>query len=828
MADATVKCWGQNQAGQLGNETTVNAAAPVSAVHLPCGGKGTSNTCSGCVPTTCQAQKVSSGSIADGCGGTLLCGVDQPKLAAGNGFSCGLVGDGSARCWGVNDKGQLGDETLRTRYQPTSVDGAALPVAGVSGAVAVVAGDAHACALLGTGKVRCWGSHGNGQLGLGSAADSAPHFAAAEVVGISTAVAISAGALHTCAVLASGAVQCWGLNSSGQLGDGTNIQRIAPANVEGLSGIIAVRAGLNFTCALTQGGLVKCWGANSNGQLGNGTTASLVPRNVAGVSAVTELTAAALGQFAAVVLADGTAQAWGLNTYGQLGDGTTTFRPQAVGVMGLKAATSIRAGAYHACARLGDGSVKCWGYNYYGQLGDTTTTNRTLPVAAAEVSSATQLATGNNHTCAALQDGSLKCWGQNGFGQLGNETSINASSAAAVANFPCGGGGTSVVCGCTPTTCQAQKASSGSIADGCGGTLLCGSGAATVAGGNGFGCAIDGSGGVKCWGSNGSGQLGDGTTSSSTKPVAVKGVVGAVQVAAGESHACALVNSGAVWCWGYNLYGQLGLGTPGDFAPHAPGAVPGLTNAIKISAGRLHTCAVIADGTARCWGYNNSGQLGDGTTLQRTAPVAVVELSGLVDIASAYSTTCALKQTGLVKCWGSNGSGQAGNGNASAVTPMNVAGLTQATALASGPNAQHACALVSGGAVRCWGTNSNGQLGDNSTIARNLPISVSGISGATAISAGTSHTCATLGDGTGRCWGYNYYGQLGDNTTTQRLMPTPVTGLSGAVGVGAQWLATCFAVTGGGVKCAGYNTTGGLGDGSTAHKTAVVSTGGLP
>ena len=307
------------------------------------------------------------------------------------------------------------------------------------------------------------------------------------------------------------------------------------------------------------------------------------------------------------------------------------------------------------------------------------------------------------------------------------------------------------------------------------------------------------------------------------------GASDAVAIAAGEAHACALLASGKVRCWGSHAYGQLGTGNAADSVPHFKSLeVNGVSGAVGITAGRLHTCAVLADGSAKCLGYNANSQIGDGTTLQRTAPVAVVELTGLVDIASAYSTTCALKQTGLVKCWGSNGSGQAGNGNASAVTPMNVAGLTQATALASGPNAQHACALVSGGAVRCWGTNSNGQLGDNSTIARNLPISVSGISAATAISAGTSHTCATLGDGTGRCWGYNYYGQLGDNTTTQRLMPTPVTGLSGAVGVGAQWLATCFAMTGGGVKCAGYNTTGGLGDGSTTHKTAVVSTGGLP
>ncbi|MBI5607326.1 MAG: hypothetical protein HY902_00430, partial [Deltaproteobacteria bacterium] len=270
-ADGSVQCWGDNPSGALGNETVADSLVPVSAVNVPCGNVGTPVTCSGCVPTTCAAQKATSGTIADGCGGTLLCGVDAGKLATGTAFTCALPGDGSVRCWGQNDKGQLGDGTQRVRYQSTWVDGPPANVSGITKAIAVSAGNMHACAVLSTGKIRCWGSHSNGQLGFGGAADSAPHFDPVEVSGISTAIDVSAGHLHTCAVLADGTVKCWGYNYHGQLGDGTTSQRILPLQVGGIAGAIAVRAGYNFSCALTQAGQVKCWGDAYNGQLGSGT-----------------------------------------------------------------------------------------------------------------------------------------------------------------------------------------------------------------------------------------------------------------------------------------------------------------------------------------------------------------------------------------------------------------------------------------------------------------------------------------------------------------------------------------------------------------------------
>ncbi len=828
FADASVQCWGQNQAGQLGNETTINSATPVIAVNLPCGGGGTSKTCAGCVPTTCQAQKATSGSIADGCGGTLLCGVDKPKIATGNGFSCILVGDGTVRCWGQNSLGQLGDGSQRVRYQPTTVDGAPAPVGGITNALAVVAGDSHACALLSTGKIRCWGSQSNGQLGTGAAADSAPHFDSVEVSGISTAVAVSAGRLHTCAALADGTLKCWGYNGSGQLGDGTTSQRVLPQGVAGISGAIDVQAGNAFSCALTQGGLVKCWGDASSGQLGSGSTASLVPRNVPGLTGAVALSTASLGQFSCALMADGTLQCWGLNSTGQLGDGSVTTRTLPVGVMSLKGATAIDTGYTHTCARISDGSLKCWGNNLFGQLGDTTTTTRTLPTLVSSSANVVQVSGGQYHTCVVLKDGSAQCWGQNNYGQLGNETSIQATGPVAVSNLPCGGGGTSNVCGCTPITCQAQGVTSGSIADGCGGTLLCGVAPTTLAGGNGFGCAIAGDTTVKCWGYNSKGQLGANGAANSATAVTVAGLSGALQLAAGNAHACAVLKDGTVWCWGSHAYGQLGTAAAVDAVGHAPNQVAGISTAVRISGGQYHTCAVLADGTAQCWGFNGTGQLGDGSILQRTAPVAVADLGGLVDIAAGYSMTCALKQTGLVKCWGDNSFGQMGNGNVAFATPMNVAMVTQAVSLAAGAEAQHSCAILSNGTARCWGVNNAGQLGDNSVATRNTAVAVSGIAGATAMATGYYHTCAVLTGGAAKCWGYNVNGQLGDTTATNHSLPTAVAALTGAIGVAGQMYATCFMVAGGGVKCVGYNGYGGLGDGTLVEKHAVVGVVGLP
>jgi len=295
-------------------------------------------------------------------------------------------------------------------------------------------------------------------------------------------------------------------------------------------------------------------------------------------------------------------------------------------------------------------------------------------------------------------------------------------------------------------------------------------------------------GSAKCWGDNSGGQLGDGSTTPSLTPIQVSGLTsGVIGVAVGNSHTCALITGGSVKCWGTNSTGQLG---DGSIAPHlTPAAVTGIASgATAIVAGAAHTCALVSGGV-KCWGANSAGQLGDNSTMQRLAPVAVSGLaSGVVAIAAGQFHTCAVTSAGLVKCWGSNASGQIGdNSIMTRQAPVNVSGIASgATAVAAGN--LHTCALVSGG-VKCWGSNVSGQIGDNSLTQRLTPVDVVGLtSGVTAIVTGYAHSCARL-SGTGiQCWGNNVHGELGDGTLVgPRQVPVDVTGMtSGVTAVTAQ------------------------------------------
>jgi hypothetical protein len=291
-------------------------------------------------------------------------------------------------------------------------------------------------------------------------------------------------------------------------------------------------------------------------------------------------------------------------------------------------------------------------------------------------------------------------------------------------------------------------------------------------------CALTTAGTVQCWGYNGDGQLGDGTTTDRYTPVTVSGLSDVTAISAGGFHNCALTTTGTVQCWGYNDGGQLGNGTQ-DYDPHptTPLTVSGLSGVTAIAAGRYHTGALTTSGTVQCWGSNSDGMLGDGTTTQRLTPVTVVGLSGVKAISAGADQTCALTITGTVKCWGRNGYGQLGDGTATdRLTPVTVVGLTGVKAISSWGS--HTCALITSGTVLCWGWNGDGQLGNGtSDYSRHpSPVTVSGLTGITAISAGGFHTCALTTAGAVKCWGRNDYGQIGDGTTANSSTPVAVSG----------------------------------------------------
>ncbi len=341
-------------------------------------------------------------------------------VAAGTNHTCALTASGWVKCWGNNDRGQLGDGTYNDRKTPWLVSG-------LSNVVAIAAGRLHTCALTSTGGIKCWGDNGNGQLGDGT--DILTRNLPVNVLNLTSGVtAISAGGDHTCALTSAGAMKCWGNNYYGELGDGTTTDRPSPVTVSGMaSGVDAISAGDYHTCAVTTTGRAKCWGNNRNGRLGDGTTTDRhSPVTVSGMASGVDAIFAG-GEHTCARMSNNQIKCWGRNLRGQLGDNTTTDRHTPVNVIWLGSVPSAASlGWWHTCALNTGGGVDCWGANSYGQLGDGTTNNRYMPVDVSGLTSGVNaISAGDYHTCALMSGGGVKCWGRNADGQLGDGTTTD-------------------------------------------------------------------------------------------------------------------------------------------------------------------------------------------------------------------------------------------------------------------------------------------------------------------------------------------------------------------------------------------------------------------
>lgn len=341
-------------------------------------------------------------------------------------------------------------------------------------------------------------------------------------------------------------------------------------------------------------------------------------------------------------------------------------------------------------------------------------------------------------------------------------------------------------------------------------------------------CAMTTTGGAKCWGADHYGQLGNDTAySNQMRPVDVAGLTSGVLSidARGLGHSCAVTTGGAVKCWGDNSFGQLGSGT-GPSSQPLPVNVQGLTSGVaQVIVGRSHTCAITTSGGMKCWGYDAEGQLGNDSSFSaQPVPVDVVDLGAPVVSASASSHTCAVLSTGGVKCWGLNAGGRLGDGTVSnQPTPVAVQGLTfGVTGVSTGPS--HTCVVTSAGAVKCWGTDSFGELGNDADLVSSAyPVTVYGAaSGFKSVSAGDAFTCAVTTAGGLKCWGRADMGKLGNGMDAgAQPVPSDVVGLTaGVVQVSTGTWHTCAITATSGSKCWGRAGFGQLGNSTVSADQA--------
>jgi len=763
--------------------------------------------------------------------------------------------------WGDNYNGQLGDNSTTERQLPVPVT--ALGVLAGKTVVAIAAGTAHSLALCLDGTVAAWGSNTYGRLGDNTTTQRNVPVAVNTSSGVSalsgkTVVAVAAGQYHSLALCSDGTVAAWGYNSYGQLGDNTTTQRNVPVAVNTASGVsalfgktvVAISAAGRHSLALCSDGTVAVWGYNYNGQLGDNTTTQrnvpVVVNTASGVSALFGKTVVAIsaGSFHSLALcSDGTVAAWGYNTYGQLGDNTTTQRlvPVTVnttsGVSALfgKTVVAIVAGNSHSLALCSDGTVAVWGYNYYGQLGDNTATQRNVPVAVNTASGAsalfdktvTAIAAGTNHSLALCSDGTVAAWGYNYNGQLGDNTwtqrnvpvVVNTSADSALFGKTvvaiAAGYSHSLALAAEPYASGIQITGNGvSIPDGAttpGVGNLTDFGATTVSSGT----------VVRTFTIQNTGNLPLNLTG--TPKVVVSGTHAAdftvtrqpdSPVAAGGSTTFEITfNPGAAWLRTATLTiaNDAPYQNPYDFAVQGTGADTLVASYATASDVPLSVNGFIATGSTVNFTLNHAPATGTDLMVVRNTGIGFINgtfenlaqgqevallFGGITyDFVANYyggsgNDLVLVWANNRAFSWGGNPSGQLGDNSTTQrqlPVPVTSSGELAGKTVVAISGGSHSLALCSDGSVAAWGYNTSGQLGNNTTTHSNVPVVVNTALGVSslfekkvvAIAAGSNHSLALCSDGTVAAWGGNTNGQLGINTTTQSNVPVAVNTASG-------------------------------------------------
>ena len=680
LENHTVRCWGANNAGQLGNGTHADSALPVVVYGLS----------------------------------------DARAVFASGDSTCAVHVSGNVSCWGSATLGPHRDGTAVDVTVPTS-----LPA--LVGVKSVAIGYDHRCVLRDTGQVTCWGTNSNGALGDGTETESRVPVAVAGLTGI---VAITAAASYSCALAASGIVSCWGSDLMRPRSTDFYFEKnLVATAVPGLTDATAIAGGPMHMCALRRGGTVTCWGDDRYGRVGIGTRSTwglLV--DVAGVR-----DAATISSQCAVT-GEGAAVCWGEAYHVPemiFGSVLAVDAASARLVSGVGGATAIASGDKHACARLGNGRINCWGNSPYGQVGNAVSRSVTTPIPVNGLMRGVGLSvSASDNTCAVLDTGSVTCWGANISGQLGigklsassgptvidglAEVTAVATAGAAYAGFSCAlrRSGTVACWGSNQWTPGAQ----GPRPIATPGEILGVRGAIAISMGGTTACVLLADGTVKCW-SNAVGSSGfvNGTAASSYEAFGITALRDVKQITVGQSggHICALLNNQTVVCAGYNNFGQLGnADADGGITP--PLHVTNLTNVVAISAGGGHTCAVRADGGVWCWGAADDGQTG--IPYHSGVPAKVDGLMPALSVSAGEYHTCAVLIGAEVSCWGRRLYGRLGDGRADLSFSHIPSAVEISDVVSIAAGRQHTCALLGNGSARCWGDNSSGQTGSVQSV----------------------------------------------------------------------------------------------------------------
>ena len=665
----------------------------------------------------------------------------------------------------------------------------------------VSAGDISTCAITVDDELFCFGHGELGQLGNGSVAVAQPP---TQVAGAWKTVSIAG--FHACGVKTDQTLWCWGLNQSGAVGTGVpSSKQAVPVKIsEALFAQVAT--GEAFSCAIEKTGALWCWGDNAFGQLGEGSGMDRGTPVMIGSAAWSQIS---LGQrHACGIQIDDSLWCWGDGSLGQVGNGVEGTFNVPVKIAGTWDA--VRASVVHTCAIDKGGSVWCWGQNYSGMLGDGTYQESLVPKRTSV--RAQTLAVGTYHTCAIDANDDVWCWGGTTRGEFGVEISDDVLTPMKVATAESIDGGGTITC-----------------TIGGGGRLFC-------AGANQFGqtgqpfgevhelvqtdtrtdwgkifasrrhaCAITRSNteDVWCWGDGYAGQIGDGDNYDRQTPKLAGS--GFRTLALGEPTTAAIKTvDNTLWIWGEHI----------DNVNHlTPEQVRTDTSAVAV--GDAHGCG-ITNGILRCGGYNERGQLGDGTTMNRTNEVTVA--GTWTNVWAGYDTTCAMAQTNGLFCWGQGDSGQLGNGTMTDATTPQPVGLTDVAIVRIGLD--FACALRgTDGTLWCWGEASFGQFGNGTPGNSAVPVQVQPEAATrwSSLAVGDSHVCAITSSSELYCWGHGDEGQIGDPSLVQRNAPRLVSGGWADVAAGDHF--TCAIKLDGTRWCFGANGDGQLGNGRAWHAT---------